>query len=86
ALGSWMELRFRVEADISPPGATIEVMEGDRHIVTVKGKIGYKYAEPKPAGLEQTPTATKFKIGHYCDYMPFPATLDIDWLRVERAE
>lgn len=78
ALGSWVELRFRVQARRGPD-ARIEVFQGDRAIVTVIGKIGYEYSKPP-----DDPTVTKFKIGHYRDYMPFPATMDVDWLKVEK--
>jgi hypothetical protein len=66
--GRWVELRFDVQ---SGPDATIKVWDGDRLVVTVKGKIGY---------AQTADTRTKFKIGHYRDYMPFPATLDVDWM------
>ena len=79
ALGSWVEMRFRVQASRNGR-AHIEVQEGGRPIVTVTGKIGYDFSKPP-----DDPTVTKFKIGHYRDYMPFPATMDIDWLKVESA-
>jgi hypothetical protein len=73
-LGSWMEMRYRVEASRSG-GAVIELYEVDRLIVRVTGKIGY---EPKLG--EQS--VVKFKIGHYRDYMPFAHAMEIDWLGV----
>jgi Polysaccharide lyase len=80
ALGNWVEMRFRVQAT-RDGRARIEVEDGGRPIVTVTGKVGYDYSE-RP----DDPTVTKFKIGHYRDYLPFPATMDIDWLKVEDAK
>lgn len=74
-LGRWVEMSYRVEAGRSGKAA-IEVYADKRFIVRVTGKIGY---EPNP----QMPSLTKFKIGHYRDYMPFADVMDIDWLKVE---
>lgn len=64
-------MRYRVQAGRS--GAEyIEVYQGNALIVRVRGKIGYN-AVPGEAPY------TKFKIGHYRDFMP---TMDIDWIRV----
>ena len=74
ALGQWVEMSYRVEAGRSGK-AVIEVYAGEQFIVRVTGKIGY---EPNP----QKPSMTKFKVGHYRDYMPFVHAMEIDWLRV----
>ena len=75
ALGQWVEMRYRVQASRSG-AAVIEVYVGDRFIVRVTGKIGY---EPRPDERSKT----KFKIGHYRDYVPFAHAMEIDWLRIE---
>jgi hypothetical protein len=75
ALGQWVEMSYRVEASRSGK-AFIEVYANGRFIVRVTGKIGY---ENKP----DKPSMTKFKIGHYRDYMPFEHTMEIDWLKEE---
>jgi hypothetical protein len=75
ALGSWVEMRYLVTASRSND-AVIEVYERTRFIVRITGRIGYR---PDPA----VAPITKFKIGHYRDYMPFEHAMDIDWLRVE---
>jgi hypothetical protein len=73
-LGQWVEMSYRVEAGRSGK-AIIEVYAGAQFIVRVTGKIGY---EPSP----RKPSLTKFKVGHYRDYMPFVHTMEIDWLKV----
>ncbi len=73
--GKWTELTYRVQADRTGK-AMIEIHEGKRFIVRVTGKIGY---EPKSSKSPHT----KFKIGHYRDYMPFVETMDIDWVRAK---
>ncbi len=75
ALGQWVEMSYRVEAGRSGK-AVIEVHADGRFIVRVTGKIGY---EPD---TENPPTVTKFKVGHYRDYMPFLHFMEIDWLKV----
>jgi hypothetical protein len=65
ALGQWVEMSYRVEADRSGR-AVIEVYADGLFIVRVKGKIGYDSDSVKRS-------LTKFKIGHYRDYMPFCA-------------
>jgi hypothetical protein len=72
ARGQWVELSYRVQASRSG-NALITVREGQRPIVEVRGKIGYKPG----AG-----SVTKFKIGHYRDYMPFAHSMDIDRVSV----
>lgn len=72
-LGKWVELRYEVQAG---PEGKINIYEGDRHIVEVTGNIGYQ-----PAPNEKT--LTKFKIGHYRDFMPFDDYMDVDWVKVE---
>jgi hypothetical protein len=75
ALGRWVEMSYRVEAGRSGR-AVIEVHAGERFIVRVTGNIGY---EPNP----RKPSVTKFKVGHYRDYIPFKHSMDIDWVKVE---
>ena len=74
ALGQWVDMSYRVEAGRSGK-ATIEVYADGQFIVRVTGKIGYENNTGKPS-------MTKFKIGHYRDYMPFVHAMEIDWLRV----
>jgi hypothetical protein len=82
ALGSWVEMRYRVQAGREKDAAGglpyIEVYEGDRFIVRVTGMIGYE-TDPKETSV------TKFKIGQYRDYMPSTDAMDIDWVRVTPA-
>jgi hypothetical protein len=73
--GRWIEMRYRVQAGRTG-GARIEVYEGSRFIVRITGRIGYA-----PRGDQIS--ITKFKIGHYRDYMPFEHAMDVDWVRVE---
>jgi hypothetical protein len=77
-LGTWTEMQLRVQ---SGRHATISLEQDGRPIVTVTGRIGYQHVENPQPGKE---TKAKFKIGHYRDYMPFPATMDIDWLKVAK--
>jgi Polysaccharide lyase len=74
-LGQWVEMSYRVEAGRSGKAA-IEVYAGKRFIVRITGEIGY---QPNP----HMPSLTKFKVGHYRDYMPFVNAIEIDWLKVE---
>ena len=74
-LHHWVELNYRVRAGRLNPGA-VEVYEGTRFIVRVTGKIGYEV----PAGMR---SLTKFKIGHYRDYMPHTNQMDIDRVSIE---
>ena len=74
-LNHWVELNYRVRAGRLNPGA-VEVYEGTRFIVRVTGKIGYE----APAGMR---SLTKFKIGHYRDYMPHTDQMDIDRVSIE---
>ena len=67
-------MQIRVEADRARR-AVIEIHQDDRFIVRVAGKIGYEHARGKVS-------KTKFKIGHYRDYMPFVHAMEIDWLTV----
>jgi hypothetical protein len=76
ALGQWVEMRYRAQASRSG-AAIIEIYAGDRFIVRATGKIGYEPHAGERSG-------TKFKIGHYRDYLPSAHTMDIDWLRIER--
>jgi len=76
-IGNWVEMKYLTQAGRSAP-AVIEVWQGDRFIVKVTGKIGY---EPQPGEKSRT----KFKVGHYRDYMPFVHTMEIDRISVEPA-
>ena len=72
-IGEWVELRYEIQAG---PNGRINIYEGDRHIVEVTGNIGHR-----PAPNERA--LTKFKIGHYRDFMPFDHYMDVDWVKVE---
>lgn len=76
-IGNWVEMKYRVQAGRSSP-VTIEVWQGDRFIVRVTGKIGY---EPQAGERSRT----KFKVGHYRDFMPFVHVMEIDRISVEPA-
>jgi hypothetical protein len=76
-LGTWVDLTLRVKAG---PDGYVEVEQDGRFIVKVSGEIGYphvKSSDPRER------TKVKFKVGHYRDYLPFPAFMDIDRLEVE---
>lgn len=73
--GQWVEMRYRVQANRSGQ-AVIEVFDGTRFIVRVTGKIGYEHP------LDEIST-TKFKVGHYREYMPYRHAMDIDRIRIE---
>jgi hypothetical protein len=76
-LGKWVDITYRVQAGRSAP-AMIEVWQDGRFIVRVAGKLGY---EPKAGEKSQT----KFKVGHYRDYMPFVHAMEVDRISVEPA-
>ena len=78
ARGAWVDMQYRVQMSRSKPAA-IEVHANDRFIVKVTGKIGY---EPAPGKV----SLTKFKIGHYRDYLPSIDTMDIDRVEVEPSD
>ena len=75
--GRWVELSYRVEAGLGRD-ARIEIYSGSRFIARITGDIGYR-TDPTVSPV------IKFKIGHYRDYMPSVDTIDIDWIRIERA-
>ena len=75
ARGTWVDMQYRVQISRSKPAA-VEVNANGRFIVKVTGKIGY---EPAPGKI----SLTKFKIGHYRDYLPSIDTMDIDRVEVE---
>ena len=77
-LGRWTVLRLRVQ---SGNNAEIRLEQDGRPIVKVKGRIGYEHVK-HPAAPDEA-TKTQFKIGHYRDYMPFPATMEIDSIRID---
>ena len=78
ARGAWVDMQYRVQMSRSKPAA-IEIYANGRFIVRVTGKIGY---EPAPGKISQT----KFKIGHYRDYLPSVDTMDIDRVEVEPSD
>ena len=75
ARGAWVDMQYRVQMSWSKIAA-IEIQANGRFIARVIGKIGY---EPAPGKISQT----KFKIGHYRDYLPSVDTMDIDRVEVE---
>jgi hypothetical protein len=78
ARGAWVDMQYRVQMSRSK-AAAIEIHADGRFIVRVTGKIGY---EPVPGKVSQT----KFKIGHYRDYLPSVDTMDIDRVEVQRSD
>ncbi len=78
ARGAWVDMQYRVQMSRSKTAA-IEIYANGRFIVRVTGKIGY---EPAPGKISQT----KFKIGHYRDYLPSVDTMDIDRVEVEPSD
>lgn len=73
-MGAWVEMEYLVETGWYG-GAVIEVRQDGRRVVRVTGRIGY---EPDWGESNET----KFKIGHYRDYMPYRHAMDIDWVRI----
>ena len=71
-------MQYRVQMSRSKTAA-IEIYANGRFIVRVTGKIGY---EPAPGKI----SLTKFKIGHYRDYLPSVDTMDIDRVEVEPSD
>ena len=78
ARGTWVDMQYRVQMSRSK-AAAIEIHADGRFIVRVTGKIGY---EPAPGKISQT----KFKIGHYRDYLPSVDTMDIDRVEVQPSD
>jgi hypothetical protein len=78
ARGAWVDMQYRVQMSRSKPAA-IEIHADGRFIVRVTGKIGY---EPAPGKI----SLTKFKIGHYRDYLPSVDAMDIDRVEVEQPD
>jgi hypothetical protein len=74
--GQFVDMKYVVQAGRDSP-ARIDIFQNGRPIVTVSGKIGYDVDAASPA-------ATKFKIGHYRDYMPHDYVMDIDRIAVEK--
>lgn len=77
-LGRWTTLRLRVQAG---DDAEISLQQDGRQIVKVTGRVGYEHVE-HPAKPDEA-TQTQFKIGHYRDYMPFHATMELDSIRID---
>jgi hypothetical protein len=74
--GRFVDMKYVVQAGRDSP-ARIDVIQNGRPIVTVSGKIGYAVDPAFPA-------LTKFKIGHYRDYMPYDYVMDIDRISIEK--
>jgi hypothetical protein len=74
--GRFVDMKYVVQAGRHSP-ARIDIFQNGRPIVTVSGKIGYDVDQAFPA-------LTKFKIGHYRDYMPHDYVMDIDRISVEK--
>jgi hypothetical protein len=74
--GQFVDMKYIVQANRNSP-ARIDVFQNGRPIVTVLGKIGYE-VDP------QSNSKTKFKIGHYRDYMPHDYVIDIDRITVQK--
>ncbi|MDK1374184.1 MULTISPECIES: heparin lyase I family protein [unclassified Sinorhizobium] len=70
----WTEIRYLIKAG-REKGDFIEVHQDGRFIVRISGKIGYVPA----AG---TTMKTKFKMGHYRNYMPSKDVLEVDSIKV----
>ena len=75
ARGTWVDMQYRVQMSRSKTAA-IEIHANGRFIARVTGKIGY---DPAPGKISKT----KFKIGHYRDYLPSVDTMDIDRVEVK---
>lgn len=74
--GRFVDMKYVVQADRNSP-ARIDIFQNGRLIVTVSGKIGYD-VDPS------SPPVSKFKIGHYRDYMPHDYVMDIDRISVQK--
>jgi hypothetical protein len=75
--GKFVDMKYVVQADHQSK-ARIDVYQNGRFIVSVKGAIGYDIDKNSHA-------VTKFKIGHYRDYMPYPSVIDIDSIKIGKA-
>jgi len=76
--GKWTEMAYRVQAGAGH-GSVIEVYQDGRFIVRATGHVGYD----APGKSKQK---TKFKIGHYRDYIPSTDVMDLDWIRIKQVE
>lgn len=75
--GKWTEMEYRVQAG---DDALIEVYQNGRFIVSVKGHIGY------PLDPDKGKPKTKFKFGHYRDFIPSTDDFNIDWIKISDAK
>lgn len=75
--GKFIDMKYVVQAERQSK-AEIDVYQNGRFIVSIKGPIGYDVDANSHA-------VTKFKIGHYRDYMPYPAVIDIDSIKIGKA-
>jgi hypothetical protein len=72
--GRWTEMKYRVQSGKSDH-SVIEIYQDGRFIARVTGHIGYDDAP----GLVQK---TKFKFGHYRDFIPSTEEMDVDWVKI----
>ncbi|MGW9947271.1 hypothetical protein J2W92_002608 [Rhizobium leguminosarum] len=74
--GKWTEMSYRVQAGPAS-NSVIEVYQDGRFIVRATGHVGYD-------APGQSKQKTKFKIGHYRDYIPSTDVMDLDWVRIKQ--
>lgn len=75
--GRFVDMKYIVQAGRESV-SQIDIFQNGRFIVSVLGEIGYD-VDPLAKAI------TKFKIGHYRDYMPFDYVMDIDSIKIEKA-
>ncbi|MBG6173073.1 hypothetical protein IWQ55_001355 [Labrenzia sp. EL_208] len=68
-LGIWTTMQYFVRPGQNNDGEII-IQQDERHIVTIRGNIGYRIGD-------ESKNHIKFKFGHYRDYMPFHAEMDV---------
>lgn len=73
-LGAWTEIAVTMQRGADGRGVIALTQDG-RPITTVTGEFGYKTDGPPKA---------KFKFGHYRDYMPYQAVMEVDRASVRR--
>jgi len=74
--GRFVDMKYVVQAGRDSV-SQIDIFQNGRFIVSVSGKIGYD-VDPLAKPI------TKFKIGHYRDYVPFDYVMDIDSIKIEK--
>lgn len=72
--GGWVEMTYLVKAG-SRGNGQVDVYAGNRFVVRVLGRIGYSRAKTGDV---------KFKLGHYRDWIPGSAILDVDRVCMSR--